>query len=95
MIGYTYLALRMNSTPLHRCDELKSILEFIYYGINYTSPIAVTNMYGYCPLPSNIADIVREKLFNVTCGGEYLLSPIVKPNPAPDVVYYYENEDLN
>ena len=85
----------MSSTPIDKCDELKSVLQFIDYSINYTSPIAVTNMYGYCPLPSNIVELVRNKIYNVTCGGEIMLErPTESPQPAPGQPEYEYDDPL-
>ena len=84
IMTYTYLAVRMTSTPPERCDELKVFLDFINFSLNYTTPNITTVSLGFAPLPSNIVNLVRQKLYQITCNGIPLISAENIPPPAPE-----------
>jgi len=86
IMTYTYLVVRMTTTPEDRCDELKVFLQFIDFALNYTTPNITALNYGYATLPSNIVDLVRQKLFQITCAGVPLLTADEVPSPAPGPV---------
>ena len=85
---YSYMVVRKTTTPPHQCGELKAVLDFITFSIDYVTPNVSALYNGYATLPNNIVALVKSKLSEFQCDGKFIYDAYLPPAPNPPTFGY-------
>lgn len=70
--GYTYLIIRLES--MDDCLKAEKLLDYITWCITSDEAAEIASKQGFATLPEPVAEMVLEKLGEVTCEGDLILS---------------------